>query len=160
MVIAAILMGAVTLSFPRTGDDLLKEQANRFTAIISLSQDEAILQSKDLALAIGEAGYSFLRKEDNSWQVFDGPPFNSRSLVSGIETELLIEGVSVNLKIKNNNSSSDSSEEKKIKPQVLILSSGEMTPFTYVMTYSNKSSVTIKVNAIGSIEQIFKQEDN
>ncbi len=158
VVIAAILMGAVTLSFPRTGDDLLKEQANRFAAIISLSQDEAILQSKDLALAVGEAGYSFLRKEDNSWQVFDEPPFNARSLVSGIATELLIEGVSVNLKTKKNSSSSN--DDKKVKPQVLILSSGEMTPFTYMMTYSNKSSVTIKVNAIGGIEQIFKQEDN
>jgi general secretion pathway protein H len=150
VVIAAIMMGAVTLSFPRTGDDLLKEQADRFTAILSLSVDEAILQSKDLALSVGEAGYSFFRFEDQNWQTFNESPFNARSLVGGVESELLIEGVSVNLKKERNS-------EEKPKPQILILSSGEMTPFTYVMTYSNKSTVTIKVNAIGGIEQVFKQ---
>ena len=148
VVIAAILMGAVTLSFPRTGDDLLKEQADRFTALLGLSQDEAILQSRDLALAIGETNYSFYMRTESGddWQIFDSPPFTRRELVGGVEAELFLEGVSIKF-----------AKPDKVKPQVLLLSSGEMTPFTLVFAYPQKSRVTLKVNAVGEIEKVFKQ---
>ena len=145
VVIVAILMGAVTLSFPRTGDDLLKEQADRFTALLGLAQDEAILQSRDLAIAFGDERYLFFQREEGNWQVYSDGPFVPRELIGGARPELLLEGVSVKLKKKG-----------KEAPQVLVLSSGELTPFTYILSYPRKSSVTIKVNAVGDIDKTFK----
>lgn len=147
IVIAAIMMGAVTLSFPRSGDKLLIEQADRFSALLSLSQDEAILQSKDLAIVIGEQDYTFYRREDSSWQPYSEKPFTTRTLAGGIESELLLDGISIKLK-----------KTKKPKPQILVLSSGEVTPFTYILSLPEKSSITLKVNAIGEIDRSFKQE--
>ena len=114
VVIVAILMGAVTLSFPRTGDDLLKEQADRFTALLGLAQDEAILQSRDLAIAFGDERYLFFQREEGNWRVYSDGPFVPRELIGGARPELLLEGVSVKLKKKG-----------KETPQVLVLSSGE-----------------------------------
>jgi len=153
VVIVAVLMGAVTLSFPKTGDDLLQEQADRFTALLALSQDEAILQSRDLALAIEEKNYSFFARSENEneedqWQAYSSAPLVPRELIGGVEAELLLDGISIKLP-----------KPDKVKPQVLILSSGEITPFTLVLAYPQKSSMTIKVNAVGEIDRVFKQEE-
>lgn len=148
VVIVAILMGAVTLSFPRTGDDLLKQQAERFTALLGLAQDEAILQSRDLAIAFGDERYLFFRRDQGNWQSYSESPFTPRELIGGVHPELLLEGVSVKLKKKG-----------KETPQVLILSSGEVTPFTYILSYPGKSSVTIKVNAVGDVEKTFQSAE-
>ena len=145
VVIVAILMGAVTLSFPRTGDDLLKEQASRFVAMLGLAQDEAILQSRDFAIAFGDERYLFFVREEGNWQVYSDGPFVPRELIGGVRPALSIEGVSVKLKKKG-----------KETPQVLVLSSGELTPFTYVLAYPGKSRVSIKVNAIGDVDKTFK----
>ena len=145
VVIAAILIGAVVVTLPSSDDKLLKEQADRFTALLALSQDEAILQSKDLALHIGSIDYAFYRREGSAWEPYTEKPFQQQKLAGQIQSELLIDGITIKLKTK------------KPKPQILILSSGEITPFTYILNYPEKSSITLKVNAIGEINRSFKQ---
>ena len=66
IVIVSILVGAVSLTFPRSTDDLLKADAEHFSELLYLAQDEAILQSRDLAVAIDDSGYSFLSRNDKS----------------------------------------------------------------------------------------------
>jgi len=44
------------------------------------------------------------------------------------------------------------------KPQVVILSSGEMTPFTYTLQFKDKSDIQLKVNANGDVEKTFTQK--
>lgn len=148
VVIAAILMGAVSMSFPRSGDDLLKEDADRFTALITLMQDEAILQSRDMALAITNTGYEFFSREGSSWDTYEEGPFVPRQLRGNVRSQLYVEGLDVELKTS-----------AKTKPQILIYSSGEMTPLTYVLGNPEGSSVTTKIDAVGTIEQTYKQND-
>ncbi|MEH6457269.1 MAG: type II secretion system minor pseudopilin GspH [Cocleimonas sp.] len=146
IVIAAVLISAVALSFPPVGDKLLKENADRFSALMSLAQDEAILQSTELAVEITPNGYSFYQNESNSWATFSDPPFIKRQLPAEISTKLYIDGISIDLK--------DRDEDK---PQVVILSSGEMTPFTYTLQFKNQSEIKLKADANGEIEKTFSQ---
>jgi len=148
VVIAAILMGAVTISFPRTDEDLLKEDGDRFSAIIALIQDEAILQSRDMAMSVIDGGYEFYSREDSAWSVYSEAPFVPRKLKGNNHAELYVEGDSIKLK-----------SASKTKPQIVIYSSGEMTPFTYVITNPKKSTVTIDVNAVGVIKKVLKVGD-
>jgi len=148
VVIAAIMMGAVSMSFPQTGDDLLKEDAERFSALISLMQDEAILQSRDMALAITDTGYEFFSREDSSWGAYSEGPFVPRQLRGEIRSQLYVEGLDVELKTS-----------EKTKPQILIYSSGEMTPLTYILGNGEGNSVITKINAVGTIEQTYKRND-
>lgn len=142
IVIVGVLMGAVTLSFPKTGDKLLKEHAERFGALISLAQDEAILQSREMALLVGDEGYTFYRNEGNSWVSYSEAPFSHRQFPDQIKSNMYLDGVDIDLKDRDNN-----------KPQVVILSSGEMTPFVYKLTFQGESTVTIKVSATGIVEK-------
>ena len=144
VVIAAVLIGAVTLSFPPVGDKLLKENADRFSALISLAQDEAILQSNELAVEITPTGYSFYQNLNNSWTDLSENPFTKRELPKEINTKMYLDGILINLK-----------DREKSTPQVVILSSGEMTPFIYTLQFKNKSEITLKINANGEIEKTF-----
>lgn len=147
VVIVAVLISAVALSFPPVGDKLLKENANRFSALMSLAQDEAILQSTELAVEITPTGYSFYQNEGNSWVSFSDAPFSKRQLPAEISTKLYLDGISIDLK-----------DRDKDKPQVVILSSGEMTPFTYTLQFKDQSEIKLKVDANGEIENTFSQK--
>ncbi len=149
VVIVAVLISAVALSFPPVGDKLLKENADRFAALISLAQDEAILQSTELAVEITPSGYSFYQNEGNSWVSFSDAPFSKRQLPAEISTKLYLDGISIDLK-----------ERDKDKPQVVILSSGEMTPFTYTLQFKDQSEIKLKVDANGEIENTFSQKES
>ena len=148
IVIVSILVGAVSLTFPRSTDDLLKEDAERFSELLYLAQDEAILQSRDLAIAINDSGYSFLSKNDKSWSEFSEEPFKPKKLSGNPISALDLEGI--NIKLTN---------KSKTKPQIVIYSSGEITPFVYSFGYKNASYVSIDVDAGGTIKKDYKFED-
>ncbi|WP_165874596.1 type II secretion system minor pseudopilin GspH [Cocleimonas flava] len=148
IVIVAVLMGAVTLSFPPAGDKLLKENTERFSALISLAQDESILQSAEIALEIDDKGYGFYRNENNSWTALSEAPFNKREFPSSITSKLYLDGISTNLEERENEN-----------PQIVFLSSGEMTPFTYELFFEKKDSSKMVVSATGEIEQSYTKNE-
>jgi len=144
IVIVAVLISAVALSFPPVGDKLLKEHADRFSALVTLAQDEAILQSNELAVEITPEGYSFYQNENNSWIPLTDSPFTKRVIPKEITTQMYLDGILIDL-----------IDREKSKPQVVILSSGEMTPFIYNLKFKNQSEITLKVDANGGIEKTF-----
>ena len=142
--IAAIMIGAVVLAFPDSSNDRLKEHGRRFSALISLAQDESILQSQDLALAVYDSGYSFYRRADAKWVAYSDKPFISRVVDGGLQAEVILEGVSIKLP-----------PLKKAKPQIVIYSNGEMTPFSYNLSNQEKSKYLIQFDGAGNLKQEF-----
>jgi len=142
--IAAIMIGSAVLAFPDSSDDRLKEQGRRFSALISLAQDESILQSQDFAVAVSDAGYSFYRREGESWAAYSDKPFVPRVTDGGLRAEVVIEGVSMELP-----------SAKNLKPQIIIFSNGEMTPFSYHLTNQEKSKYDITFDGAGNLTQVF-----
>jgi prepilin-type N-terminal cleavage/methylation domain-containing protein len=71
VVIVGLLASVVAPMVSKSTDDLLKEQADRFIALVKLAQDESILQSRQLGLLrailfynsgmIVMIGFSFLK---------------------------------------------------------------------------------------------------
>lgn len=149
IVIVAVLVGAATLSFAPVGDKLLKENVDRFAALISLAQDEAIIQSAELSIEITPKGYSFYQNLDNSWVALEEKPFTAREFPSEINTKLYLDGILIDLE-----------DREDSKPQIVLLSSGEMTPFAYTLQFKNESTMELKVSAIGEIEKVFSLKES
>ena len=148
VVIAAIMMGAVTLSFPgNQGKDIIKKEADRFVALINFAQDEATLQSREFALALDKSGYTFYLNDEGSWVEAESP-FSRKEFPDVIQSTLYLESEPIVLGAKN-----------KVRPQVLILSTGEMTPFTYKLSYLNEVSLTIEVDGGGLIRRLDNEEN-
>ena len=148
VVIAAIMMGAVTLSFPSNqADELLEKEGNRLVALLNFAQDEATLQSREFALALNATGYTFYLNDQGSW-VEAEEPFSRNDFPDVIKPALYLEGENIAL-----------SKKKNIKPQVLILSTGEVTPFSYRLSYLNEINLDITVDAGGLIKQRIEKKD-
>jgi len=146
--IVSILIGAATISFPPVGDKLVKENAERFSLLMRLAQDEAILQSTELSIEITANGYRYFQNVDNSWVAMEEEPFNARELPSQINTKLYLDGILTELE-----------NREDTQPQIVILSSGEMTPFVYNLQFQNEASVELTVDPNGTIEQEFTSKD-
>jgi len=148
VVIVAIMSTAVVPMMTKNANDILEEQADRFVALVNLAQDEAILQSRQLGLKVEAEGYSFLQRSDDgdNWLPFTEGPFRSRTVSSGTKSALYVEEVDIFLAKE----SLDEEGNKKVKPQVFLLSSGEITPFSYEFSFATGSRIKVTFDAIGN----------
>jgi len=152
VVIVGLLSAAVVPMVSKSSDDVLKEQADRFSALVKLAQDESILQSRQLGLKIKEESYSFLQQEGDDWVAFEEGPFRQRQLSGGTKIMLNLDDVDVSL-------AEGIAGNKKTKPQIFILSSGEMTPFSATFSFRSGGSIIVKFDAIGNVKKVVQQSD-
>lgn len=133
VVIIAILLAAAILSMSFTSmERVLKEEGQRFTALLSYAREEAILQTWDLGFQIEDSGYRFLLLDPATGQ-WVGADFDevlrARSFPENIEATLWIEGAGFDL----GDPDTEKPEPGEL-PQVFILSSGEVSPFELILT--------------------------
>lgn len=89
--ILGLLTSLVVLSLPG-GASALEQDAQRFAAKTAALRDNAILQSRPMAVQVTASGYSFLQRRDGSWNVLEDKPFNSTNWSSGVTTAMDQEG--------------------------------------------------------------------
>ncbi|MCU7942677.1 MAG: type II secretion system minor pseudopilin GspH [Candidatus Thiodiazotropha sp. (ex Cardiolucina cf. quadrata)] len=117
VVIIGILINFVTLSLGRSSpQDQLKTEAQRLSNLIGLASEEALLRSLLIGVDISEEEYGFLRLEEGAWQPMEDNLFRSRQLPEGME-----------FSIASSQQSGEDDEENI--PEIILLNSGEMTPF-------------------------------
>jgi general secretion pathway protein H len=133
--IIALLATVAVLKLPSVsgGGRELDEEMRRFTALIDLAGEEAVLQGRDLGVYIDESRYSFhaFNPDTRSWQPLL-EELRERELPEGISFDLVLEGRPVTLGFDGEGEEEESEPEENLGPvpQVLLLSSGELTPFT------------------------------
>jgi len=142
LVIVGVLVGTAVLSIGGRTDEALREEIERMAALLRLSQEEAILQSRELGLGIWRDGYGFYRLAGEQWQrLTDDELLHSRELPEAAEVALFLEGVKVSLE-----------PEPRNKPQVFILSSGEMSAFELTLSTDGAPPHRLQADAMGRIE--------
>ena len=87
LVIVGLMASVVVLSFPG-GGSALEEDAQRFAARTAALRDNAILQSRPMAVQVTPSGYSFLERRRGSWSVLEDKPFTSTNWSSGVSAAL------------------------------------------------------------------------
>ena len=149
IVIIGILFSFTTLAIRGTSpDELIRDEARRFDQLTRLALEEAILKGFEYGIAFTPTSYTFLvQLDDFQWHNFSHDKLlRPRELPHDIEIELMIEKTSV--VFKNTDTSSDDPDDttsdsepagsgeadetdasnSELKPQVYLLSSGEITP--------------------------------
>jgi len=126
LVLVGIIFSFAMLSLG--GDDvaeLMEQETRRLGTLLGLVSDEAVMRGEEMAVHFTETGYEFLILNGDQWQVPGGDRLlQARSLPADIEIRLEVNGDSPGL------TDSDEEDEETLTPQVYILSSGEMTPFS------------------------------
>jgi general secretion pathway protein H len=83
LLIIGLMASVVVFSFPGGSSDL-EEDAQRFAARTAALRDNAILQSRPMAVQVTPSGYSFLERRKGSWLVIEDKPFVSTNWSSGV----------------------------------------------------------------------------
>ena len=173
LVIIGIILAAVTIGITDRRADNLKVEAQRLQALINLAVDEALISNQELGLMISDEQYAFLSWDpEEQWQVLSGEDnahFRPRNLMPEINILIQVAGL-YGIENDVNPLLADPEEEDtrlrppgqadttdlKLKPQVLILSSGEVTPFRVRMGFDDGQPVylELRVDAFGNTKLI------
>lgn len=123
--IIGISVTFATLSFSgRAIEDQLDNEARRLKQIMRLAAEESVLQGVELGMKSDGEKYSFLLIGEEGWVAYEGDtPFKVHSLPDGIQLEVTVEDFSLPVP-----------EENELLPQIVFLSSGELTPFALDLT--------------------------
>ena len=137
----------------------LEEESRRLLALMRFAAEEAVLRTEELALNIDGNGYQFLILVDNAWQPLEDTTLRPRDWPEDLHAELTLEGRDVDLQLPGDADDADEDGEKgddsKVRPQILILSSGELSPFTLTLTdEARQIRRSLRGSLLGKLELI------
>jgi len=131
--IIGILAGAVVLSLGSLGNDReIGEETERLRSLLSLLHEESLMQSRDYGLLFTTTGYRFYIYDYTKlgWvEPLDDKLLQVYALRPPLTMSLLLDGRDVELKRDFKNV-----DIEKPEPQIMVLSSGELTPFKLEMS--------------------------
>ncbi|WP_318484904.1 type II secretion system minor pseudopilin GspH [Photobacterium leiognathi] len=140
LVLLATSAVAVISTLPDNKRDEVKEQAVRFHHLAQLLGEDAMLNGVDYGIRVEPHQYHFVQLTQDGWQPLEGAKFYTDvRLDKAITTNVEIGGAwkdkdrlfKSDSLFKNEDLFTKSDEEKKkIKPQIVVMASGEYTPFT------------------------------
>jgi len=149
MAVSFVLFNAFSVS----QSDRLKEQARRLQVVVDMASDYAVLNQVEVGIRFEpeDNEYFFmLLDEENEWQVLEDDLYSRQTLPESFSFELSLDSLpweeavrlfdrelfDETLSVSEDSVDIGSEEDKKLPPpQVLIMSSGELTPFSLMMAY-------------------------
>ncbi|GAC16336.1 general secretion pathway protein H [Aliiglaciecola lipolytica E3] len=176
LAIMGIVISVVSFkNFAPTPLEELEKQAKRFQIVVDMASDFAVLNQQEIGIRIEPetAEYIFMWLDDEqNWQLLEGQQAFSRYQLPepyGLtltlddlpwidEDNLFSEGIfdeTLSFNEDRVEIGQDEEEKKLPPPQIMLLSSGDVTPFSLTMKYepdfSSDDPVYFKLNAIDSV---------
>ncbi|MEX0941848.1 MAG: type II secretion system minor pseudopilin GspH [Pseudomonadales bacterium] len=142
--IVTILAGVTVMNLPqfaRTGN--LDTEARRIKVLLEMAREEALLQATELGFKPDKDGYLFFVYDEAAgrWSGMTERPFQPRQLDEAVTLALRVEDNEFVL-----------GDEGRDMPPILLLSSGETTPFELTIGMrSGESSKTLVSDGIGEL---------
>ena len=132
MVLIGIIFSFAVLSLG--GDDvaeLMEQETRRLVTLLDMAGEEAVLSGEELAVYFTDTGYEFMVLRGERWQpTTDDALLKAHTLPAGMQFRLEIDGEPPVL-------GGSDDDEDSLTPQIYILSSGEMTPFSATLESSD-----------------------
>ncbi|MFQ3334473.1 MAG: general secretion pathway protein H [Woeseiaceae bacterium] len=152
-IISAISIFAINTT---NKNDDLTVNATRLASLMELSREEAIMQGRDYGIEFIESGYQFLEYIPmlETWvDLQNDHLFKQRKLPNGLQYELVIENKEIQIKNNKVNSSDESLDKLRVDkiPHILILSSGEISPFNLILFTDDNSRIKVSASLGGEI---------
>lgn len=180
IMLVLLLMGMISVSVVMTlpnhssTDENIHWQAQRFNTLLQFAQDEALMSGLELAIEFKENSYQFAFYDQDSKKWLAAQTQQLQTLVElpsviSFEYELL-GSVWDEIETDDQDDFVDESylvdiegddKIKSLTPQVYIMSSGEITPFSVTFSMNEEQSkiepVTLSVNMSGAVTRSGKE---
>lgn len=140
LVIISIMMGVLIIRLPDSSiEDEQVIETQRLQALLRMASDEAVISGRELGFDAERNSYRFSQFDpmENRWQLMDEPPFLERTLDDGLTLKVKIEDQEFKLAAED------------AEPSILLLSSGEVTPFDIEIRQSGDLKTVYGVSSDG-----------
>ena len=140
--IVAITISMVQLSVGLGDDDRnLKRVGKDLGKLFHLLNQEAVFESRTYAIAVQDNGFIVLEYSEGKWLPSSQSFFDKYKMTESQSSELIIENQVI-----------DISKKTIPEPHILILSSGEMTPFEWrISDQLTQSGILLQGNVLGGV---------
>jgi len=135
LVIISIVTAVGLLSLGSLGGNPAAENAaQKLAAVSDLVAQQAVMRGQQYGLRISPHAYEFLTYDGNKWSpVSNDDLLRPRQLDSSVTLSLQLQGTEINLPSAQTRAddavAADDTTQNETRPQILLLSSGEITPF-------------------------------
>jgi len=145
------------------------QAATRLAGLIELASENARMENRQYGLLVKSTHYQFVRFESQQWiPVADDPVLKGRDLPDGMTMSVTVQNP-VHLPRPSTAGSAASAaaaasagsnsgmgntrkdDENLLQPQIAILSTGEMTPFTLRLTMPDHSTYVLRGDGNGQV---------
>ncbi len=127
MFIVSVMTGIAVVNMPAfVSSGEFETESRRLMTLLRMVQEEAIMQGEEYGIRVEPTTYEFLVYDEaaRAWTPITARPFNARVLPEGMELLLEVEEDAAGLSLD---------EEEESGPEVMIFSSGEVTPFELIL---------------------------
>ncbi len=162
VVIIGVISAVVVLGLGNLGDDReLQNEARRMTALIEMASDEATLQGRDFGLELLRRGYRFVEYDpvtEQWFEVIGDDLMRPRNLAEDTEFDLFLEDkrIVLQLEVAKTEEGEDDDDRDLLddyQPHVLVLSSGDITPFVLeIYRSTDRASVQLSASPTGELK--------
>lgn len=144
LVVVGVMVSLAVLSFGVLGRDRQAEdESRRFWTVLQQAREEGEMQVEDLGIFVSSTAYEYLRFDSrkDEWQPIEGDElFAQRELPEGLRFRLRLESREVVLK-PNLPQRGDKDENKRNPPHIMVLSSGDVSPFELEIERENQPAL-------------------
>ena len=140
--IVAITVSMVQLSVGLGDDEReLKRIGKDLGKLFHLLGQEAVFENRNYAISVQDGGYLVLEYADGNWSVVEDKFFQRFKMTENQRSQLIINDLVI-----------DTSNSDSPRPHILILASGEMTPFKWeIRDNLTRSRIQLEGNVLGSV---------
>ncbi|NMP30428.1 type II secretion system minor pseudopilin GspH [Thalassotalea sp. M1531] len=146
ILVIGVLMSAVQFTFQSSqSHQQLEKAAARFAGVFELASEYGMLNNIELGLLVTDEGYQFVGYDGTKWtELPEVDALAGYQLPASIALELTLDDLPiendmlVSHELFQDEQDDFKPEEKPIQPQVVILSGGDISPFSLAFFYRDE----------------------
>jgi general secretion pathway protein H len=148
LVIMALLAGLASLSVGGNAQRQARDEAERLGQVLAYASDEATLQDEELGLLLADDGYTVLRfdPEAETWSEATEHQLAPHTVASSVRMNV---SLTEQVELPRRGRGSRGGDEER-RPEVLVLSSGEITPFRIEFRAGDTTEAAARISSDGS----------
>lgn len=154
LVIVAVLAGLLVFAYRDNPQQRLRREAAALAAVLNLAADEAVMQNIELGLVIDDEGYRFVYfdNERRRWLPVLTKPLLERTFEEPYEISFKLDGERVTERERERILQfAARTEDVGDRPLLLLLSSGEVTPFSLTLEYDPEHRATLSSDGFNPV---------
>lgn len=158
LVIVASMAALLVFSFNDSPQQQLRREGADLAALLNAAADEAVMRGVEFGVVIDGEGYRFVAfdPETKQWRDAAAGGLAAHKFPERYALDFALDGSEVDEQaIARMQALAQRSEDERLRPSILILSSGEITPFTLTLRGENsaplEAAITLRCDGINPV---------